>query len=93
METNRSIHEVLEGFFKTSTGEEIEILEKLLYEWYRNYAIDHHHIDRINEVVHTVFKVNDLLLQLNDETVALKESLGEVAENLKSDHYDYRYAG
>jgi hypothetical protein len=91
-EGGKMIAEALEGFFKTSSGEVVEYLEKMLYEWYQHYALDHYQIEQINEMVNGVFRVNDLLLKLNDAMIALNEEKGIENGNLPSDHYDYRYA-
>ena len=86
------IMDALESFYRHSGGEVIENLEKMMYEWYQHYAQDHHHIDHINEVVNSTFRVNDLLLKLNDAMIALKEEQGLEVRQLRSDHYDYSYA-
>jgi hypothetical protein len=86
------IMDALESFFSHSGGEAIEYLEKMMYEWYQHYAQEHYHIDHINDVVNTTFRVNDLLLKLNDAMIALKEEQGQQPDHLSSDHYDFRYA-
>jgi hypothetical protein len=93
METGKQmLTDTLENFFSGSSGEELEYLEKMLYEWYQHYAQDHYEIDKINEMIAGVFKVNDLILKLNDAMVTLKKEQGVKATHLSSDHYDYRYA-
>jgi hypothetical protein len=89
---NKEIMESLEGFFDSNSGEVLEYMEKMLYEWYQHYAQDHYHIDRINDMVGGIFKVNDLLLKLNDAMISLKEEQGLAPKHLNSDHYDYSYA-
>ena len=70
---HKQIMEALELFFRDGSGEEVEYMESMLYEWYQHYAQDHHPIEHINEVVNGAFRVNDLLLKLNDIMLAMKE--------------------
>jgi hypothetical protein len=90
--SNKQINEALESFFDSCSGETVEHLEKLLYEWYQHYAQSHCDIQRINEMVGYVFRVNDLLLKLNDAMIAQKQAQGITTHHLPSDHYDYSYA-
>ena len=67
METQKTeIREALATFFKEDAGEVVEFMESMLYDWYQHHARDHYTIDYINDVVNAAFRVNDLLLKLND---------------------------
>ena len=85
METQKTeIREALTAFFKEDAGEVVEFMEFMLYDWYQNHARDYYTIDYINDVVNAVFRVNDLLLKLNDAM--------EVDHNGK-ELYNYSKAG
>ena len=83
METqNRQIMEALNSFFREDSSELVEYMESMLYEWYQHYAQDHHTIDHINEVVNSAFRVNDMLLKLND----IMQSFGK-SEDIKAEQH------
>ena len=86
------IEEALTSFFETSSGEQVETLERMMSEWYQHYARDQYDSTAINEMVNGVFRISDLILRLNDAMVTLKEEQGIKTDHLPSDHYDYRYA-
>ena len=88
----QELMQALESFFQENSGEMVEYLEAMMYEWYQHYAQEHHDIDHINRMFNSAFKVNDLLLKLNDAMIELKKEQGRDTGNLQSDHYDYRYA-
>jgi hypothetical protein len=60
------IRNALITFFKDDAGDVVEYMESMLYDWYQHYAMGHYNIDHINHVVNAAFRVNDLLLKLND---------------------------
>jgi hypothetical protein len=67
METPKlEIRNALNTFFKDDAGEVVEYLESMLYDWYQHYAMGHYSMEHINNVVNAAFRVNDLLLKLND---------------------------
>lgn len=86
------LESALDSFFESSSGELVESLERMLAEWYQHYARDHYDPEKINDMVNGVFKINDLILKLNDALIALNEEKGIKAKHLPSDHYDFRYA-
>lgn len=72
METQEmQIREALYTFYKENSADVVEIMESMLYDWYQHYAVNHYHIEHINKVVNAAFKVNDLLLKLNDATTTV----------------------
>jgi hypothetical protein len=68
------IKEALDSFFREDSSEVVEFMEALLYDWYQHYAMDHYHIEHINKVVNAAFKVNELLLKLNDAMQAARNN-------------------
>ncbi len=88
----QKLMQVLESFFQENSGEAVEYLESMMYEWYQHYAQEHHDADHINQMFNKAFKVNNLLLQLNDAILELKKEQGRDDGHLQSDHFDYRYA-
>lgn len=68
------IQDALISFFKDDSEEVVEFMESMLYDWYQHYAVDHYHIEHINKVVNTAFKVNDLLLRLNNAMQAARDN-------------------
>ena len=69
------IKDALESFFNEYSGEVVEYMESLLFDWYQHYAMDHYHIDHINKLVNAAFRVHDLLLNLQDAMQAEKKRL------------------
>ena len=90
--------EALESFFKDDSGDVVEYMELILYEWYQNHALEFHQVDQINEVVNGAFRVNELLLKLKDIILAMKKDQSRIdQQDLNVDHpqgdpFDYRFA-
>jgi hypothetical protein len=99
METyDKQIMAALESFFKDDSANVVEYMESILFEWYQHHALEYHKSDHINEVVNEAFRVNELLLKLQDIMLAMKEDQSMTQEqDLKKDHpqgdhFDYRFA-
>jgi len=46
METyNKQMMEALELFFKDDSGDVVEYMESILYEWYQYHALEFHQVD------------------------------------------------
>jgi hypothetical protein len=54
-------------------------MESMLFEWYRYYAPDHCENEHIDEVVNTAFRVNELLLKLQEVVHRFSEADAGVA--------------
>jgi hypothetical protein len=90
METQTTqIKEALDAFFKEDSSEVVEYMEALLYDWYQHYAVDHYHIEHINKMVNAAFKVNDLLLKLNDAMQAARADQERKSELSQKELRDY----
>jgi len=98
METyNKQMMEALESFFKDDSGDVVEYMESILYEWYQYHALEFHQVDHINELVNGAFRVNELLLKLQDIMLAIKKDQSRIDEqdlrvyHLQWDPFDYRF--
>jgi hypothetical protein len=72
----KMIIEAVDRFFSQVPGEIIEYMESVLFEWYQHHAREHYSIDHVNEVVNNAFRVNELLLKLNEAMIILKKEQG-----------------
>lgn len=86
------IPDILGTFFRNGTEDLVEIMEAMLYEWYQHYALEHYQREHINEVVNGVFRVNDLLLKLNDAMQQIKKEQGRSADHFHEDHFNLLFA-
>jgi hypothetical protein len=86
------IMDILETFFRDGSEDLVEIMESMLYEWYQHYALSHYEREHINEVVNGAFRVNELLLKLNDAMRANKKEEGTTEEHSHEDHFNLLYA-
>jgi hypothetical protein len=82
---------VLESFFQEYPDNVIEHLESMLYDWYR-YAQEHYEDKYVNEVVNRTFKVNDLLLNLADAMLLLKDTEVSAVDELVDGSFEFRHA-
>jgi hypothetical protein len=87
------IRDALNSFFKDDSGDMVEYMESMLYDWYQHYAINHYHIDHINKVVNAAFRVNDLLLKLHDAMQAAESGKEIKANREDQDLCSYSKAG
>lgn len=87
------IIEAVDSFFSQVPVEVIAYLESVLFEWYQHKAKDHDSMEHVNEVVNSAFRVNDLLLKLNEAMIALREEQGLDAGYLHLEDTDFRRTG
>lgn len=80
---NQLMSEIVDSFFSDSCVDAVTCLESMLFEWYQNYAPEHYDNDHIDEVVNTTFRVNDLLLKLQDVILRFGEGDAQGAVDRK----------
>jgi hypothetical protein len=86
-----AILRVLESFFQEYPDNVIEHLESMLYDWYR-YAQEQYEDKHLDEVVNRTFKVNDLLLNLADAMLLLKDTEVSAVDELVDGSFALRHA-
>jgi hypothetical protein len=64
--SEKMIREIIGSLQECSNVNAVACLESMLFEWYQYYAPAHYDDDHIHEVVNTTFRVNELLLKLQD---------------------------
>ncbi|MFO7669208.1 MAG: hypothetical protein R6W31_06085 [Bacteroidales bacterium] len=79
----KMISDAVDAFFKETSDEVVEYLESMLYEWYQYYAQDRYQVEHIDKFVNVMFRVNDLLLRLQDAHHTLKDNNGVDRDPLK----------
>jgi hypothetical protein len=65
-DNTQAILEIVESFLSNSCGDEVTCLEAMLFEWYQHYALYHYDSSHTDKVVNSAFRINDLLLKLQD---------------------------
>jgi hypothetical protein len=78
-DAEQELLEIAETFFTNACVDAVACMESMLVEWYQYYAPEHCDNDHIDEVVNTTFKVNELLLKLQEVVVKFCETDARVA--------------
>ena len=85
--------EALDSFFNDNTGDVVEYMESMLYDWYQHYAQEHYSQEHIDNIVNGAFRVNELLLRLAEARSDGEQDHRLQGEPEPGEQIDYLFAG